>query len=77
MEADEMIWVDVEHNSCTLVDDNGKEILRCNHYVGTCGNSMCSARISGAGMDPHTFPCRNRPRILVNKQEYLTWKLTK
>ena len=77
METDELIWADIEHNSCTLDDDNGKEVLRCNHYVGMCGDRTCSARRGGAGMDPREFPCENRPRILVSKQEYAIWKLTK
>ena len=77
MATDEMIWADIEHNSCTLDDNNGKEILRCNHYVGTYGNSMCSARKENMRMDPHEYPCENRPRILVSKQEYAVWKLTR
>ena len=77
METDEMIWADIEHNLCTLEDDNGKEILKCNHYVGLCGDRVCSARKSGESMDPHASPCGNRPRVLVSKHEYAIWKLTK
>lgn len=77
METDEMIWVDIEHNSCTLEDDNGKEALSCNHYVGTSGNRTCSARKKAQAVDPNEFPCGNRPRVLVSKQEYAVWRLTK
>ena len=77
METDEMIWADIEDNSCVLDDDSGKVILRCNHYVGAYGNGMRSARKSGESMDPHAFPCENRPRILVSKQEYAVWRLTR
>lgn len=77
MATDEMIWADIEHNSCTLDDNNGKEILRCNHYVGVYGSSMCFARKKGMSKAPHAYPCENRPRILVNKQEYMIWRLTK
>lgn len=77
MATDEMIWADVEDNSCTLEDGNGKEILRCNHYVGAQGNRVCSARKNGRYVNPNAFPCGNKPRILVSKQEYAIWKLTK
>lgn len=77
MATDEMIWADVEHNLCTLEDDNGKEILRCNHYMGTSGGRVCSARKEGRYVSPNEFPCGNRPRILVSKQEYAVWRLTK
>ena len=73
MATDEMIWGDIGNNFCTVEDDNGKEILRCNHYVGTRGKRVCSAQNVG----PHEYPCGNRPRILVNKREYITWKLTR
>lgn len=77
METDEMIWVDVEHNSCAIEDGNGKEILRCNHYVGMHGNRVCSARKEGWYVSPNEFPYGNRPRIFVDKQEYMIWRLTK
>ena len=77
MATGEMIWADVEHNSCAIEDGNGIEILKCNHYVGTQGNRVCSARKEGRHVSPNEFPCGNRPRILVSKQEYAIWKLTK
>ena len=77
METDEMIWADVEHNSCAIEDGNGIEILKCNHYVGTRGERVCSARKEGRYVSPNEFPCENRPRILVSKQEYAVWRLTK
>lgn len=76
METDELIWVDIDSNFCALDDDTGKEILRCNHYTGTPGNRTCSARKEGR-LNPNEFPCKNKPRILVNKVEYATWRLTK
>lgn len=76
METDELIWVNVNRNFCTLDDDNGKEIMRCSHYTGTPGNRTCSVRKEG-GINPNEFPCRNNPRILVSKAEYATWKLTR
>lgn len=77
MEDNELIWVDIKDNSCTLDDNNDKEILKCNHYVGLCGDRVCSARKNGESMDPYDFPCGNKPRILVSKHEYAVWKLTK
>lgn len=77
MATDEMIWGDIENNFCTLDDDNGKEILRCNHYVGTSGGRVCSARKENMHAGPHEYPCENRPRILVSKQKYAVWRLTK
>lgn len=77
METDEMIWADIEDNSCTIDDGNGIEILKCNHYVGMHGYGMCSARKENMHADPHDYPCENRPRILVSKQEYAVWRLTK
>lgn len=78
METDEVIWVDVDDNSCTLDDASGKKVLKCNHYTGTPGNRTCSARKEGyMNPNPNELPCKNKPRILVNKQEYLTWKLTR
>lgn len=73
MATDELTWADIEHNLCTIEDDNGKEILRCNHYVSTRGGRVCSAQNAG----PHEYPCENRPRILVSKQEYAVWRLTR
>lgn len=77
MATDEMIWADIEHNLCTIRDDNGKEILRCNHYVGTRGGRVCSVQKENMHVGPHEYPCENRPRILVSKQEYAVWRLTK
>lgn len=77
MEDNELIWVDIKDNSCTLDDNNDKEILKCNHYVGPYGDKICSARKEGKYVSPNEFPCGNRPRILVSKQEYAIWKLTK
>jgi hypothetical protein len=77
METDELIWADIKDNSCAIEDGNGIEILKCNHYVGAQGSKMCSARKEGRYVNPNEFPCENRPRILVNKQEYAVWKLTK
>lgn len=75
METDELIWVDINNNSCTLDDDTGKEVLRCSYYTVTSGNRTCSAR-NERYINPNEFPCKNEPRILVNKVEYATWKLT-
>jgi hypothetical protein len=77
MEDNELIWVDIKDNSCTLDDNNDKEILKCNHYVGLCGDRVCSARKEGKYVSPNEFPCGNRPRILISKQEYAVWRLTK
>ena len=77
METDEMIWADIEDNSCVLDDGNGKEILKCNHYVGMHNVRICSARKEGRFVSPNEFPCGNRPRILVSKQEYAIWRLTR
>lgn len=67
MEADEVIWIETAHNSCTL-KPMSMDIL-CVYFER--GGIGCTARVNGAPV------CEGKPRVALNKQEYLTWKLTK
>lgn len=74
METDELIWVNVNNNFCVAPGPSDGKQPRCiHHLLDKDGHRYCG----GAKGRVDEFPCRNNPRILVNKKEYATWKLTR
>lgn len=73
MEIDEVIWVDIDDNSCIAPGPADDEQLRCIHHLLDEGGRRYCGGAKGITGD---WPCKNKPRILVNKVEYATWKLT-
>lgn len=70
MEADEMIWVGgtEDDGACFLYSD--KESMACHHYQAK--NPLC---FSTHGRTE--WPCKGLNMVLVKKQEYAVWRLTK
>lgn len=66
MATDEMIWVDGE--ACYLSNDEGS--MACHHHQAK--NPLCFGKHGSS-----KWPCKGLDIVLVNKQEYVIWRLTK
>ena len=70
METDEMIWVGNGEDSgaCYLSSDEGR--IACHHH--RTKNPLCFGT-HGC----NEWPCKGLSIVLVKKQEYAVWKLTR
>lgn len=74
METDEVIWADIDTNTCVTPGPADGKQLRCMHHLlDEDGHRYCG----GAKGIADDWPCKSKPRILVSKQEYLIWRLTR
>ena len=67
METDEMIWVE-NNGTCSLT--SGKESVACHHHQTS--NPLCFGTHGSS-----EWPCKDQSIVLVNKQEYAIWRLTR
>lgn len=70
METDEMIWVGntEEDGACYLSSD--EKSMACHHYQAR--NPLCFGTHGSS-----EWPCKGLNIVLVSKQEYAVWRLTK
>lgn len=70
MEDNELIWVGntEEDGACYLSDD--EESIACHHYRAK--NPLCFGTHGRS-----EWPCKGLSIVLVNRQEYAVWRLTK
>lgn len=71
METDELIWVGngEDGKDCYLSDDD-EESIACHHHQAK--NPLCFGTHGSS-----EWPCKGLNIVLVKKQEYVIWRLTK